>query len=90
MSNQREVDWDRIFKPGLISEMEPRRRPMFTIEVGDVFTVAGLHSWVKNPKRKWWQFWKPARVKGPLQTFRVTDHAAGSGNYDHDVHIVPK
>lgn len=29
---------------------------------GDKFTIAHVHPWMRNPARKWWQFWKPKWV----------------------------
>lgn len=42
------------------------------INVGDEFTIGGVHTAVPNAGRKWWQFWKPRWVVGPLQRYRVT------------------
>lgn len=40
---------------------------------GDVFTIEGLHPAIRDPNRRWWQFWKPRMVadKDRLATFRV-------------------
>lgn len=45
------------------------------VKVGDIFTVGGVHTAVPNTERRWWQFWKPRWVIGPLQRYRVTDIA---------------
>lgn len=44
-----------------------------SVKVGDEFTIAGVRTAVPNTDRKWWQFWKPKFVLGPLQRYRVTD-----------------
>jgi len=38
---------------------------------GDNFTIAGIHRKVRNGKRRWWQFWKPRYIDGPLKVFQV-------------------
>lgn len=41
------------------------------IKIGDEFTIHGVHTAVPNVSRRWWQFWKPRWVIGPLQKYRV-------------------
>lgn len=43
-----------------------------TVQVGDVFTVAGVHTAVPNTRRKWWKPWEPRWLIGALQQYRVT------------------
>lgn len=40
---------------------------------GDTFQIEGVHPYVPNPGRKWWQFWKPRVIidRSRLQTFIV-------------------
>jgi hypothetical protein len=41
------------------------------MQPGDTFTIEGIHRKVKNGKRKWWQFWKPRYIQGPLRVFKL-------------------
>lgn len=45
------------------------------LRAGDHFTIAGIYVAVRNPDRKWWQFWKPRFVADPaqLRMFAVTN-----------------
>lgn len=47
------------------------------IKMGDVFTISGIYEEVKNPDRKWWQFWKPKMVSSGLKKFHVTNVVGG-------------
>lgn len=45
---------------------------MQDIKPGDEFTIQGCLATVRNPSRKWWQFWKPRWImSGELQRYRV-------------------
>lgn len=35
----------------------------------------GYREWVANPDRRWWQFWKPKDVLGPMRSYvpRIPD-----------------
>jgi hypothetical protein len=49
---------------------------MEELKVGDEVTIAGCLVLVRNPDRRWWQFWKPRMImSGELQRFRVTGKA---------------
>lgn len=38
----------------------------------ETFTVAGMYEQVRNPNRRWWQFWKPRMINSDrLATFTV-------------------
>lgn len=39
---------------------------MQALKPGDKLTIAGAMVPIKNPSRKWWQFWKPRMVAGPV------------------------
>jgi len=42
------------------------------MEAGDKITMAGFNRMIRNPSRKWWQFWKPRMIdSGQLQVFEV-------------------
>lgn len=45
---------------------------MKNIKPGDKFTVAGVYHALPNPDRKWWQFWKPDKIAGPLYEFEAS------------------
>lgn len=47
------------------------------INVGDEFTIGGVHTAVPNLARRWWQFWKPKYILGPLQKYRVLEVTDG-------------
>lgn len=36
---------------------------MVSIKPGDRVTIEGLHRVVPNPRRRWWQLWKPRMVE---------------------------
>lgn len=44
-----------------------------SVKVGDEFTIAGVRTAVPNTARRWWQFWKPKYILGPLQRYRVKE-----------------
>lgn len=44
--------------------------------VGDEITIAGVHRRIKNPDRRWWQFWRPRTGASiEYQRFTVTEIA---------------
>lgn len=49
------------------------------INIGDEFTIGGVHTAVPNLARRWWQFWKPKYILGPLQKYRVIDKVTSDG-----------
>lgn len=65
------VDWSKRMEPGAVRvDYNEVHKPQ-PIKEGDVITIQGAHHMVPNPDRKWYQFWKPRRVFGPLQRYRV-------------------
>ena len=50
------------------------------IKIGDEFTIANVHTAVPNLARKWWQFWKPKYILGPLQKYRVLEVSDGQAH----------
>lgn len=65
------VDWNRSFEPGAVRVNYNEVIAPKPIKEGDMITIEGMHQMVPNPDRKWWQFWKPAKILGPLQRYRV-------------------
>lgn len=45
------------------------------IQMGDMFTIEGVHNVMRNPNRRWWQLWKPRMVpdhrRDGLRQFKV-------------------
>ncbi len=34
-----------------------------TIKQGDIITIAGDYKTVRNPRRRWWSFWRPRFIE---------------------------
>jgi hypothetical protein len=72
-----------------ISEREVRKMVDPVIDRLSQFTPLGWYAAIKNPNRKWWQFWKPkmktvwGELKGaPHEPANLPDQFAGEDSYN--------